>query len=598
MSISETTKKWQKLSKCLMVAGFALAVAVCIITFIVLGVSLNNNNTNSTVAVVVACVIVTVAVTALFILYFLLNRVSLKHVAQAKASEEAANKVKSEFLMNMSHDVRTPMNSIMGMTTVAIANIDNKQQVADCLKKISLSSRHLLGLINDVLDMSKIESGKMTLNTEQLALSDVIEGISTIIQPQIRTNKQNFDIVVRDITAENVFCDAGRLNQVLLNLLSNAFKFTPEGGKIDLSIYQEASPRGEDFVRTHIIVQDNGAGMSEEFRQHIFDTFAREDSDLVNKTEGTGLGLAITKFIIDAMKGTIDVKSKLGEGTTFHVILDLEKAQTADVDMTLPAWNVLVVDDDQTLCDTTIASLTSLGANAESVLDGETAIKKAAAALDEENGYDVIIIDWKLPGIDGIETARRLTKKLEKPIPIVLVSAYDWSEIEDEAREAGISAFIPKPLFKSTLFYGLRQFSGDASEYYKNVSLEGKRLLVAEDNDLNWEIANLLLSDVGFELEHAENGQICVDMLLAHKADYYDAILMDVRMPVMNGFEATAVIRNLKRGYNKVPIIAMTADAFAEDAKKCIESGMNAHIAKPIDVDVVKATLARHIKRR
>lgn len=597
MSISETTKKWQKLSKRLMFIGFALAVVVCIITFIILGVSLNNQSITPTAAIVIACVVVFVVICALFVLYFLLNRINLKYVAEAKASEEAANKVKSEFLMNMSHDIRTPMNSIMGMTSVAIANIDNKQQVADCLKKISLSSRHLLGLINDVLDMSKIESGKLTLNMEQLALSDVIEGISTIIQPQIRAKKQKFDIIVRDITAENVYCDGGRLNQVLLNLLSNAYKFTPEGGAIDLSIYQEVSPRGEDYVRTHIVVQDNGAGMSEEFRRHIFDTFAREDSARLNKTEGTGLGMAITKYIIDAMQGSIDVQSKQGEGTKFHVVLDLEKAQIADVDMTLPAWNILVVDDDQTLCDTTIASLNAIGVRAESVLDGETAVKKAVEAMDEENAYDIILLDWKLPGIDGIETARRLNKKLNKPTPIILTSAYDWSEIEDEAREAGISGFIPKPLFKSTLFYGLRQFSGDGTYAYKNVSLEGKRLLVAEDNDLNWEIANLLLSDEGFVLEHAENGQICVDMLLEHKPDYYDAILMDVRMPVMNGFEATTVIRSLKRGYNKVPIIAMTADAFAEDAQKCIESGMNAHIAKPIDIDVVKATLAKYIRK-
>ncbi|MDE6690994.1 MAG: response regulator, partial [Clostridia bacterium] len=297
------------------------------------------------------------------------------------------------------------------------------------------------------------------------------------------------------------------------------------------------------------------------------------------------------------MQGSIDVQSKQGEGTKFHVVLDLEKAAPVDIDMTLPDWNILVVDDDQTLCDTTISSLNSIGVRAEAVLDGETAIKKAVAALDEENGYDIIMLDWQLPGIDGIETARRLTKKLSKPTPIILVSAYDWSEIEDEARAAGISGFISKPLFKSTLYYGLKQFNDGTTGTYKNVSLEGKRLLVAEDNDLNWEIADLLLSSAGFVLEHAENGQICVDMLLEHKADYYDAILMDVRMPVMNGFEATEVIRNLRRGYNKVPIIAMTADAFAEDAQKCIESGMNAHIAKPIDVDVVKATLARHIRR-
>lgn len=560
---------------------------------------------NLTAYMIVACVVILVIMSALFIVYFLMNRQNLKQVEEARASAEEANKAKSDFLSNMSHDIRTPMNAIMGMTTIAIANMDNKQQVADCLKKISLSSRHLLGLINDVLDMSKIESGKMTLNMEQISLSEVIEGISTIIQPQLKIKRQKFDIYVHDILAENVYCDSVRLNQVLLNLLSNAYKFTPEEGTIELSIHQEESPRGDDYVRTHIEVQDNGIGMSEEFQKKIFESFTREDRARVNKTEGTGLGMSITKYIVDSMHGTIELKSKQGEGTRFHIILDLEKANITEVDMILPAWKMLVVDDDQMLCDTTLASLESFGIKAESVLDGETAIKKAVQAHAESKDYDVILMDWKLPGIDGIETARRLQKKLDHNIPILLISAYDWSEIEEEARAAGISGFISKPLFKSTLFYGLRQFTGapenenDSKELQakNNFSLEGKRILVAEDNDLNWEIAQLLLESAGINVEHAENGQICVDMLLAHKAGYYDAILMDVRMPVMNGLEATTVIRSLnKKEYNKIPIIAMTADAFTEDMQKCLEAGMNAHIAKPIDIEVVKTTLAKFIK--
>ncbi|MCM1545481.1 MAG: response regulator [Clostridiales bacterium] len=552
---------------------------------------------------IVSCVVILALMVALFGVYAFLNRRTLQQLDEAREIAEDASKAKSEFLSNMSHDIRTPMNAIVGMTAIATANIDDKEQVSDCLKKISLSSRHLLGLINDVLDMSKIESGKMTLNMEQISLSEVIEGISTIIQPQIKIKKQKFDIYVHDILAENVYCDSVRLNQVLLNLVSNAYKFTPEEGKIELAIHQEQSPLGEAYVRTHITVQDNGIGMSEEFQKKIFESFTREDKARVNRTEGTGLGMSITKYIIDSMHGSIDVKSKQGEGSTFHITLDLEKADIAEVDMILPEWKMLVVDDDQMLCDTTVASLASIGVKAESALDGETAIKMAVKAHSENKSYDIILLDWKLPGIDGIETAKRLNKKFGKDIPILLISAYDWTEIEEEARAAGISGFIAKPLFKSTLFYGLRQFSdinkGEPVEFEqkkKPMDITGKRILVAEDNDLNWEIAELLLSSAGLEVEHAENGQICVDKLLANKPGYYDAILMDIRMPVMNGFEATTVIRGLnKKAYSRIPIIAMTADAFTEDMQKCLECGMNAHIAKPIDLDVVKATLAKFI---
>ncbi|MCM1438283.1 MAG: response regulator [Roseburia sp.] len=550
---------------------------------------------------VVTCFVILLMMAALFAVYLFLNRKTLLQLDEAREIAEEASKAKSEFLSNMSHDIRTPMNAIVGMTAIATANIDDKEQVADCLKKISLSSRHLLGLINDVLDMSKIESGKMTLNMEQLSLSEVIEGISTIIQPQIKIKRQKFDIFVHDIISENVYCDSVRLNQVLLNLLSNAYKFTPDEGKIELSINQESSPLGDSYVRTHIVVQDNGIGMSEEFQKKIFDSFTREDKSRVNKTEGTGLGMSITKYIVDSMHGSIEVNSKQGEGTRFHITLDLEKADVAEIDMVLPDWKMLVVDDDQMLCDTTVSALASIGVKAESALDGETAIKMAVAAHNENKSYDIILLDWKLPGIDGIETAKRLHKKLDKDIPILLISAYDWSEIEDEARAAGISGFIAKPLFKSTLFYGLRQFSNPdgapvkLEPKTKEADITGKRILVAEDNDLNWEIAELLLSSAGLEVEHAENGQICVDKLLDHKPDYYDAILMDIRMPVMNGLEATTVIRGLRKGYNKIPIIAMTADAFAEDMKKCLDCGMNAHIAKPIDIDVVKSVLAKFI---
>ena len=392
-----------------------------------------------------------------------------KRAEDAQKEAEHANRAKSEFLSNMSHDIRTPMNGIVGMTAIATANIDDKRQVENCLKKITLSSRHLLGLINDVLDMSKIESGKMVLNMEPLSLREAVDGVESICRPQTESKGQQFDVSVRDLSAENVLCDGVRLNQVLINLLSNAIKFTPDGGRIQMTLYQENSPKGEGFVCTHILVKDNGIGMSEEFKKHIFDSFSREDSQRVHRTEGTGLGMAITKFIVmDAMGGAIDVNSRQGEGTEFHVTLDLERAGVTERDAEKPA----------------------------------------------EQGRD----------------------------------------------------------------------------------LSGRRVLVAEDNELNWEIASELLGEEGLLLEWAQNGQLCVEMLQASPVGYYDAILMDMRMPLMGGCEATRVIRALEREDRDLPIIAMTADAFAEDVKRSLDCGMNAHVAKPIDVREVMRLLDKFIK--
>lgn len=567
------------------------------------GIADELSNTWTTFAII-TCAVVLVLMFAIFVVYYYVNHKNLEHLEKARISAESANKAKSEFLSNMSHDIRTPMNAIVGMTSIAAASIDDKEKVASCLKKITLSSRHLLGLINDVLDMTKIESGRMTLSMEQISLSEAIEGISTIIQPQIKIKKQHFDIYVHDIASEYVYCDSVRLNQVLLNLLSNAYKFTPENGNIELAIYQEESPLGDSFVKTHITVKDNGIGMSEEFQKKIFDSFTREDRTRVKKTEGTGLGMSITKYIVDAMHGTIEVFSKQGEGTTFHVAIDLEKADVAEVDMQLPNWRMLVVDDDQTLCDTAVESLASIGVNADSALDGETAIKLLVDAQSQNKPYDVVLMDWKLPGIDGIETAKQLRTQLGENIPILLISAYDWAEIEDDARKAGVNGFIAKPLFKSTLYHGLKQFTeAVASEKTEDtqpedVSLEGKRILVAEDNDLNWEIANMLLTEAGLICDHAENGEKCIDMLLAAKPGTYDAILMDLRMPVMDGIETAKIIRSTHHKDHNIPIIAMTADAFSEDVAKCIASGMNAHISKPIDIELVKETLIKFICKK
>lgn len=552
------------------------------------------------------CAVILLTLIAMFLRYFTMNRAQVKELEQARqeaeeARQEAeiASKSKSEFLSNMSHDIRTPMNAIVGMTAIATAHMDDPVQVQNCLRKITMSSRHLLGLINDVLDMSKIESGKMTLNEELVSLRDVMESMVSIVQPQVKAKHQKFNISIFNILSENVHCDSVRLNQVLLNLLSNAIKFTPENGSIDVSLHEEPSPRGEEYVRILIQVKDTGIGMSEEFRQHIFESFAREDNKRIHRTEGTGLGMAITKYIVDAMKGEITVESQQGAGTEFKVVLDLMKAEERVEDMVLPDWVMLVVDDDQQLCESTVDSLRSIGIRAEWVLDGEDAVKMATRHHKQHNDYHVILLDWKLPDMDGIQTARELRRQLGNDVPILLMSAYDWTEIEDEARAAGISGFLMKPLFRSTLFYGLKPYMGTeddkpAAEEDK-LTFSNKRILVAEDNELNWEIANELLRDLGLELDWAENGEVCTDLFQSSEPGCYDAILMDIRMPIMDGYEATDAIRAMDRPDANLPIIAMTADAYSDDIQKCLSHGMNAHVAKPIDIDEVARILKRYL---
>ncbi|MCI8514993.1 MAG: response regulator [Lachnospiraceae bacterium] len=552
---------------------------------------------------VISCLIILGALTMIFTAYFRITKRQIRELTEAQREALRANKAKSEFLSNMSHDIRTPMNAIVGMTAIATANIDDQKQVQNCLRKIGLSSKHLLGLINDVLDMSKIESGKMTLNMDRVSLREVMESIVSIVQSEVKMRRQTFDVSIHDVIEENVYCDSVRLNQVLLNFLSNAVKFTPEGGKIRVSLYEEESPKGEEFVRVHIYVKDSGIGMTPEFQKKIFDSFTREDSTRVRKTEGTGLGMTITKYIVDAMGGEILVDSELGNGTEFHVILDLERAEEEEEDMILPNWNMLLVDDDRLLCETTAASLKSIGVNAEWTLDGENAIQMVEKHHRMKDDYHIILLDWKLPNISGIQVARQIRERMGKDVPILLISAYDWSEIEDEAKEAGINGFISKPLFKSTLFYGLRQYVGQEEEILEtskakepDTDFSGRHILVAEDNELNWEIASALLSELGFTLDWAENGQVCADKFARSAPGFYDAVLMDLRMPVMNGYEATAAIRGMDRVDADIPIIAMTADAFSEDIKKCLDAGMNAHVSKPIDIREIARLLERYMK--
>lgn len=548
-----------------------------------------------------SCFLVLLVLLLIFAKYFSLTRQQIRELEAAREEAVQATKAKSEFLSNMSHDIRTPMNAIVGMTAIATANINNPQQVQNCLKKIALSSKHLLGLINDILDMSKIESGKMTLNSDQISLREVMDSIVSIVQPQVKAKHQKFDVFIHDISTENVCCDSVRLNQVLLNFLSNAIKFTPEGGCIQVSLYEEPSPKDDSHIRIHIEVADTGIGMSPEFIQKIFDSFTREDTARVRKMEGTGLGMAITKHIVDAMGGTIQVESQPGKGSRFHVVLDLERSSLEETDMLLPPWNMLVVDDDMQLCESTVSSLQSIGVKAEWALSGEAAVEMIDNRHSRHTDYHVILLDWKLPGMDGIQTAREIRKHLGNEVPILLISAYDWSEIEEQARDAGVSGFLSKPLFKSTLFHGLKQFAGPEANLEEQPEelhdcFHGKHILLAEDNDLNWEIAQELLTELGLELDHAEDGQICVDRFRQSPVNFYDAIIMDIRMPVMNGYQAAQMIRSLDRADADIPIIAMTADAFSDDIKRCLECGMNAHVAKPIDIREVSRLLKKYIK--
>lgn len=554
----------------------------------------------------VGCGLLLAATLFVFFLYFRMSRRQLAEVEAAQREAEHASRAKSEFLSNMSHDIRTPMNAIVGMTAIAAANVEDPDRVRSCLRKISLSSKHLLGLINDVLDMSKIESGKLTLNIDAVSLQETVEGIVNIIQPQVKAKKQYFDVFIRDIHRENVYCDSVRLNQVLLNLLSNALKFTPEGGSITLTVSQEASPKGADYVRTHFVVKDTGIGMSEEFQQKIFESFAREDNRRVQRTEGTGLGMAITKYIVDEMQGTIEVSSQVDKGSEFRVTVDLKAVPDTGAPMHLPAWDMLVVDDDEQLCTSAAENLCQIGVNAQWATGGAQALAMAEERHRQGRDYHIILLDWKMPDMDGVETARRLRAAVGDGVPILLISAYDWGDIEPQARAAGITGFLPKPLFKSTLYHGLLPYAQTEEAGAKDApardiapDFTGTRLLVAEDNELNWEIANELLSAQGFTLDWAENGRLCVEKFTAAAPGTYDLILMDLRMPEMDGYEATKAIRALDRpDARTIPILAMTADAFSEDIHKCLECGMNAHIAKPLDMRELLRLLQKFLPRK
>lgn len=512
----------------------------------------------------------------------------------ALVNAQSANAAKQNFLSRMSHEIRTPMNAIIGMTTIAAAHIDDQKRVEDCLEKIGYSSKHLMTLINDVLDMSKIDEGKISIAHEAFNLENVAESITSIIYPQAVENGLNFTIPLVDVTDTLLIGDSLRLNQVLLNLLSNALKFTPFGGSIRMEIMQLMKKNGR--VRFRFTISDTGIGMSKEFMNRLFLPFEQESTETGRKYGGTGLGMAISKNLVSLMGGTLSVSSELGKGSTFTVELDFGVAEhTAESSthdhnhQTLNALKVLVADDDRDTCIHTSLLLSNLGIMSQWVLSGEECIGEVISAHRIGEDYDICLIDWRLPDLDGVEVTRRIRKVVGPEVTIIIITAYDWSSIEQSARDAGANAFLSKPFFASSLYNTLLsvtgiekavQSYGDQTSY---PALAKHRILLVEDNELNREIAVEILSMAGMEVTCACNGQEAVDMFLSNE-ERYDLILMDIQMPVMDGYQATKTIRNSGRTRAQtIPILAMTADAFHEDVVKANESGMNGHLSKPID---------------
>ncbi|MDE6641930.1 MAG: response regulator [Acetatifactor sp.] len=511
----------------------------------------------------------------------------------ALSQANRANKAKSTFLSNMSHDIRTPMNAIIGFTSLALTHIDNRDHVQEYLKKIMTSGNHLLSLINDVLDMSHIESGKIHLEEDACSLPEIMHELRNIIQADIHAKQLDLYMDAVDIHNEEIYCDRLRLNQVLLNLLSNAVKYTVAGGMVSMKVIEKPGTSA-GYAIYEFRIKDTGIGMSEEFVAHIFEPFEREQNSTISGIQGTGLGMAITKNIVDMMNGTIEVTSRQGVGTECIVCLPLRINGEKKVPQAIPeltGLRALVVDDDFNTCDNVSCMLQQIGLRAEWTLSGKEAVLRNRQALTRNDPYCVYIIDWLLPDMNGVEVARRIRQETGKDVPIIVLTAYDWTDIEDEAREAGVTAFCSKPLFFSELrgcLYSIVDSDAKKENADKSVKepLRTGHILLAEDNELNQEIAVTILEEAGFSVDVAANGQIAVDMLAGSQAGYYQVILMDVQMPVMNGYEATKKIRKLAdENLSSIPILAMTANAFEEDKQEALKSGMNGHIAKPIDIN-------------
>ena len=537
-----------------------------------------------------AGMLVLLAMDVVFMVFF--NRKLQKAAREA----ESANRAKTEFLSTMSHDIRTPMNAIIGMTTIAEKNLGDTDSVRDSLHKISMASSHLLTLINDILDISKVESGKLNLSPVTFSIAETADNLVNMSLPMVREKNIDFRFRARDIKTEYLYADQLRINQIYINILSNAVKYTEPGGSVSVDLSEQPSPK-EKSVRLIYRVADTGIGMSEEFMQRMYQPFSRQTDSRVNTIQGTGLGLAITKQMVELMDGTIECQSRQGEGTTFTVTLDIPVADRRIEEMRLEGTEVLVVDDDTVLLETAKDALESLGAAAEVSASSEEAYERMVRRHREGRDYDVIILDWKMPGTDGVELARKIRKTAGIDVPILLISAYDWSDMEETAREAGANGFISKPLFRSRLYDRISQVlgvsSGPAEAEEDNSDIAGMHILVAEDNDINWEIIAMLLSMHGIEAKRAENGRICTDLLAEAPEDSWDLVFMDIQMPVMNGLDATRAIRALPNWAAKIPIIAMTADAFSENVAECLAAGMNGHIAKPIDIKLVLKEIRR-----
>ena len=553
-------------------------------------------NSRAFLGLILACALVTGA-------FFVMYRNSTSRVLlaeeEARKAAESANLAKSQFLSNMSHDIRTPMNAIIGMTRIASDHLDDRERLKDCLKKIHMSGQLLVGLINDILDMSKIESGKMLLNNNNSSIVELLLNLVSITQPMVNEKKQSFHIRLHGVRHEMLCFDSLRLNQILINLLSNALKFTQEGGTISVDVTELPSKKA-GYTHFRFSVTDNGIGIKPEFLENLFTAFTRERDGRVDKIEGSGLGMAITKMIVTMMEGNITVESEPGVGSRFTVDLDFLPADEDEPQrLPLPSIRVLIADDDKATCESAVEFLQELGVDADMAEDGRSAAAKADSAHRQGEDYRMIILDWKMPGIDGVNTARRIREKVGNEVPILIVSAYDWSSIEEEAREAGVDGFIQKPFFKSTLYRCIRRYVfGEQVKSTEEPSgtpdFSGRNILLVEDNEINREIAQEVLSAAGATVDTACDGKEGVEKFVGSADGYYDLILMDIQMPVMNGYEATKSIRSLDRGdAGSVPIFAMTADAFAEDIEEAEKAGMNGHLAKPLDITAMMREIGK-----
>ena len=510
----------------------------------------------------------------------------------AAAREAAfANQAKTDFLSTMSHDIRTPMNAIIGLTTIAKKNLDDTESVRENLQKITLASNHLLTLINDILDISKVESGKLILSPQTFSIVEAVENLVNISQPMIKEKNIEFHFRISRMEKEYLYADQLRLNQIYINILSNAIKYTEPGGHVSVDMREDESKK-PGCVQLTYIVSDSGIGMSPEYMANMYQPFSRQTDSRVNSIQGTGLGLAITKQMVDLMNGTINCQSEPGKGTTFTVILDIPIAERQREDMVLEPMDVLIVDDDPILLETAADTLKSLGVTADCAESASKALEMISHRHETEQDYSIVILDWKMPDIDGIEMTRRIRSTVSPDIPILLISAYDRTDIEGAAKKAGANAFISNPLFRSTLYDTINDVLGTGAKSAEPENdysdLQGMNILIAEDFDVNWEVISALLEMYGINTERAENGRVCVEKIKSAAEGSYDLIFMDIQMPEMNGLDATKNIRALDDPWaSSIPIIAMTADAFSENVTECLNSGMNGHISKPVDIKLV-----------